>query len=77
MITGIEEKAGMTTQMMSGQNAHKCRKTRQTTIMIKTQPGQKTKPHNTMLHHHNPNNQPNKHKEYNRYKYNQNNRLQL
>ncbi|KAA6399183.1 MAG: hypothetical protein EZS28_005290 [Streblomastix strix] len=33
--------------------------------------------HNTMLHQHNPNNQSNKHKEYNRYKFNQNNMFQL
>jgi hypothetical protein len=73
----IEEKVGMTTQTMSGQSAHRCRKTHQTTIMIETQPGQKMKPLNPMLHHHNPNNQPSKHKEYNRYKYNPNNRLQF
>ncbi|KAA6397169.1 MAG: hypothetical protein EZS28_007308 [Streblomastix strix] len=37
-ITGIEERAGMITQMMIGQNAHRCKKTPQRTIVIKTQP---------------------------------------
>jgi hypothetical protein len=73
----MKEKVGMKTQTMNGQNAHKCRKTHQITITIKTQHGQKTKLHNSMLHHHNPNNQPNKVKEYNRYRYNPNNRPQF
>ncbi|KAA6399758.1 MAG: hypothetical protein EZS28_004707 [Streblomastix strix] len=75
--TNMKEKVEMITQMMIGQNSHRCRKTQQTIVVIESQPGQKMKPRNTMLHHHNPNIKTNKQKECNRYRYSLNNRLQL
>ncbi|KAA6360251.1 MAG: hypothetical protein EZS28_044222, partial [Streblomastix strix] len=71
----IEKKAWMITQIIIGQNAHRCRKTQQRIIMIEIQPGQKTRSGNTMQQRHNPNDLPNKHKEYKRYRCNQSNKL--
>ncbi|KAA6359815.1 MAG: hypothetical protein EZS28_044658, partial [Streblomastix strix] len=76
MITVIEEKAGMTTQMMSGQNIHKCKKILLKTIIIEIQTGQKMKSLKIKLQLLNPNNLSNKHNENNTYMYNQNNRAQ-
>ncbi|KAA6358376.1 MAG: hypothetical protein EZS28_046097, partial [Streblomastix strix] len=62
----IEKKAGMTIQLMTGQNAHRCRKS-QRTIAIETQPGPKMTSRNTKQQHHYPNNLFNKLIEYNKY----------
>ncbi|KAA6369760.1 MAG: hypothetical protein EZS28_034714 [Streblomastix strix] len=73
----IEDKVGMITQMMTGQNAHRCRKTHLTTILTEIQHGQNMRPHNTRYQYRNLSNLYNKHKKCNRYRYNLNSKLQL